>query len=109
MAVVKQGALGAMIRSAEGIVYVPAVEVDTVIDTTGAGDFWAAGFLYGLLNDCPLDACGHMGAFLGAQAVRHVGADLPAAAWGTAVDYFNPYLLKGKEIHETSDCRRHAG
>ncbi|HEX2952123.1 MAG TPA: adenosine kinase, partial [Armatimonadota bacterium] len=47
VAVVKLGAEGALIRSATDQVHVPASPAQTVVDTTGAGDFWAAGFLYG--------------------------------------------------------------
>ncbi|WP_054030275.1 adenosine kinase [Desulfatitalea tepidiphila] len=91
-AVVKQGAQGALVAANGKTIDVPAIEVDGVKDTTGAGDFWAAGFLYGLLNGCRPDVCGHLGAVLGAQAVRHMGAELPERDWLAAADYFKHYL-----------------
>ncbi|MBR9981531.1 MAG: adenosine kinase [Desulfatitalea sp.] len=91
-AVVKCGADGALIRSGGKTYETPAQNVDRVKDTTGAGDFWAAGFLYGLLNDCTLDACGHLGSILGAQVVRHLGANLPSAAWDNVAADFKRYL-----------------
>jgi sugar/nucleoside kinase (ribokinase family) len=93
-AVVKQGAQGALIKSNGATVDVPALAVDDVKDTTGAGDFWAAGFLYGHLNGYTPEACGHLGAVLGAQAVRHMGADLPEPEWASAAGYFKQYLLQ---------------
>ena len=52
---------------------VPAMEVDTVIDTTGAGDLFAAGFLYGLTSGCDLETCGRYGAIAAAEVIGHVG------------------------------------
>ncbi len=92
MAVVKCGAEGALIREKGKTYEVPAHYVDHVKDTTGAGDFWAAGFLYGLMNDCEMDACGHLGALLGATVVRHLGADLPSEAWDSIREDFKHYL-----------------
>ena len=48
IAIVKLGARGSLIRKGTEEVHVHAVTVDRVIDTTGAGDYFAAGFLYGL-------------------------------------------------------------
>lgn len=92
IAVVKRGADGALIRKKGKTYDVPAHNVDNVKDTTGAGDFWAAGFLYGLMNDCEMNACGHLGALLGAAVVRHLGADLPSADWDSVREDFKQYL-----------------
>ena len=45
-----------------------------VVDTTGAGDLYAAGFLYGLTHGCPLAECGRLGSLAAAEVISHVGA-----------------------------------
>ena len=52
---------------------VPAEPVDHVIDTTGAGDQYAAGFLYGLAHRRPLPACGRIGSSAAAEVISHYG------------------------------------
>jgi sugar/nucleoside kinase (ribokinase family) len=44
-----------------------------VIDTTGAGDLFAAGFLHGLTNGRDLETCGRLGAIAAAEVISHVG------------------------------------
>jgi sugar/nucleoside kinase (ribokinase family) len=60
---------------------VPALPGIKAIDTTGAGDYWAAGFLTGWLKKKPLKDCAAMGARLGAEIVQVIGADLDEATW----------------------------
>ncbi len=52
-----------------------------LVDSTGAGDMWAAGFLYGLGRGRNLQQCGGYGALLGAAVVQHEGASLPESEW----------------------------
>jgi sugar/nucleoside kinase (ribokinase family) len=92
LAVVKLGREGAIMKSGDATCRAGARRVEDVKDTTGAGDFWAAGFLYGLINQSGLEDCGRLGAVLGGEAVRHMGADLPAPAWADIIDYFDQYL-----------------
>jgi sugar/nucleoside kinase (ribokinase family) len=51
------------------------------VDTTGAGDLYAAGFLYGLIQDYPLAVCGRIGSLLSGKVVEVVGAKLAEAQW----------------------------
>jgi len=44
-----------------------------VLDTTGAGDLFAAGFLFGYTRDLPLDECAKLGAIAAAEVISHVG------------------------------------
>ncbi len=81
IAIVKRGARGALIRKGTERIDVPAVAVSQVVDTTGAGDFFAAGFLYGLVSGCPLPKCGLIGATVAAEVVQIVGTTLPAESW----------------------------
>lgn len=80
-AAVKVGAQGAWIASGAECVHVPAQTVRDVVDTTGAGDFWAAGFLYGWIRQCRLEECGFFGALLGAAVVQVDGTTLEEATW----------------------------
>ena len=72
--VVTRGAAGALaIRGGERI-DVPAEPVGEVVDTTGAGDLFAAGFLYGLATGATLEASGRMGCVAAAEVISHFGA-----------------------------------
>jgi sugar/nucleoside kinase (ribokinase family) len=78
----KWGGIAAVTRSAKGCVIVeegmvhevPAAPVKRVIDTTGAGDQFAAGFLYGLTHGKGLTDCGRLGALAAAEVISHYGA-----------------------------------
>src|SRR5580704_4948382 len=73
------GGIAAITRSAKGCVVmeegimhaIPAAPVSRVIDTTGAGDQFAAGFLYGLTHGKDLKACGRLGAIAAAEVISH--------------------------------------
>ncbi len=75
IAVVKVGKKGAFIQSANQKVKVEAVGVDA-IDTTGAGDLFASGFLFGLLNDWSLEKSGKCGAVMAGKIISKIGARL---------------------------------
>jgi sugar/nucleoside kinase (ribokinase family) len=64
---------GAVIAAGKEQVSVPAHPMGTVIDTTGAGDLYAAGFLFGLANNKPLAECGHIGAVAAGEVISHYG------------------------------------
>ncbi len=71
---VTRGAAGALLIDAEGIVEVAASRVDAVVDTTGAGDLYAAGVLYGLSRGLSLAECGRLGCAAAGEAIGHFGA-----------------------------------
>ena len=52
----------------------PAAHIERVVDTTGAGDLYAAGFLYGLTRDLPLTECARIGGLAAAEVISHFGA-----------------------------------
>jgi sugar/nucleoside kinase (ribokinase family) len=81
VAAVKLGAQGALVRSGSDTVRIAPVAAEHVIDTTGAGDLWAAGFLHGYVNGKPFDVCGRFGSVLGAEVVQHIGAEIPRHKW----------------------------
>lgn len=75
VAVVKIGAKGALIKQGDEVVRIQAVNTK-VIDTTGAGDLFASGFLYGLLNDWPLHKAGAAGAIMAGKIISKIGGRL---------------------------------
>lgn len=80
MAVVKVGARGAKISHGGGRAHVEACKV-LATDTTGAGDSWAAGFLYGLGSGMDIEQAGRVGAMVSAEVVQITGAALPEETW----------------------------
>jgi sugar/nucleoside kinase (ribokinase family) len=72
--VVTRGAEGSVVVSNRQRIDVPAHPVDVVVDTTGAGDLYAAGFLYGLTHDLELEACARLGGLAAAEVISHFGA-----------------------------------
>jgi len=81
LCVVKVGEKGALIKRGDEYVEVSAFPV-TPLDTTGAGDFFAAGFLHGYAHNYPLDVCGRVGALLASYVIRYMGPNLPGETWG---------------------------
>ncbi|MEI6557756.1 MAG: adenosine kinase [Rhodospirillaceae bacterium] len=74
MAVLTRGAAGASVVTREDVVSVPAAPVARVVDTTGAGDLFAAGFLYGHTNGASVERSARIGAIAAAEIISHVGA-----------------------------------
>jgi len=80
IAVVKVGKEGAFIRQGNNKWHIPAVAT-SVIDTTGAGDFFAAGFLAGLAAGFDLEKCGKIGSLMAGEVIKVVGAELEENIW----------------------------
>lgn len=72
-AAITVGARGSIIVTADQLIEVPAVPVRRVIDTTGAGDLYAAGFLHGLTTGRSLPECGRLGSIAAGEVISHVG------------------------------------
>jgi len=79
--VVKVGARGAYVADRAGVVHVPPPTVVKPVDTTGAGDGFAGGFLAAWLQGKALPECARWGALVGAEVVATVGAQVPTARW----------------------------
>ncbi len=80
IAVVKIGKKGSLIMSGQHRYEVNAVPVNS-IDTTGAGDLYAAGFLYGLMNNLSLDVCGEIGSLTAGNIIEVIGARMGEDRW----------------------------
>ncbi len=74
VAVVTRSEKGCLVISPDGTEAVPAFPVDRVVDTTGAGDLFAAGFLSGLARGADDRTCGRLGAMAAAEVIQHLGA-----------------------------------
>jgi sugar/nucleoside kinase (ribokinase family) len=79
--VLKLGARGSVIALNGSHVAIDPVGDGRVVDTTGAGDLWAAGFLYGLVRQLPIDRCGMLGSHCGYAACKDVGATIAEPEW----------------------------
>ena len=88
IAVVKTGRGGSWIKRGDEVIKVDALAV-TPVDTTGAGDLYAAGFLYGFSNGFSLDKCGMFGSILAGKVIEIVGARMPQQKWAEAKDLVN--------------------
>jgi sugar/nucleoside kinase (ribokinase family) len=73
-AVLTRSAQGSVIVTKTETTAVPAAPVRAVVDTTGAGDLYASGFLYGLTHGRDLAACGRLGSLCAAEIIGHFGA-----------------------------------
>ena len=73
IAAVTRSEKGSVIISGDEQHEIWAAAVDKVVDTTGAGDQYAAGFLYGLASDRSLGACGQLGSLAAAEVISHYG------------------------------------
>ena len=73
LAVITVGERGSLVVTPDEVLAVPARPVDRVLDTTGAGDLFAAGFLYGLTRGDALHRCATLGAIAAAEVISHIG------------------------------------
>src|SRR3990170_282926 len=74
MAVLTRSEAGSVIVAAGETIAIAAEKVPQVVDMTGAGDLYAAGFLYGLTQGAPLKACGRLGSLAAGEGIGHIGA-----------------------------------
>ena len=73
MAVITQGENGSIVLSGDQTVKVPAASIEKLEDTTGAGDLYAAGFLFGLTRNRSLEDCARIGGLAAAEVIQHIG------------------------------------
>jgi sugar/nucleoside kinase (ribokinase family) len=74
LAVVTMSEEGSMVVGGGRRVAVPPAKVERIVDLTGAGDLYAAGFLFGLSRGFPYDVCGRLGSLAAAEVISHIGA-----------------------------------
>jgi sugar/nucleoside kinase (ribokinase family) len=84
IAVMKLGKRGSVIMrggGAETVTVAPFGDGRPAVDTTGAGDLWAGGFLYGLVNGYALEKCGELASMCGYEVCQVAGAHIPKEGW----------------------------
>ena len=81
IAIVKVGCRGSLIRKGTEEVKVDAIPVKKVLDTTGAGDYFSAGFLYGLTCGYSLEKCSKIGSILSGNVIQVIGTTIPKERW----------------------------
>ena len=81
IAVLNVGSRGSFIHYDGKIQRIYANGDGTVVDTTGAGDLWASGFLFSLVKGLPLKKCGELGAACGYEVCRVTGTKIPDEGW----------------------------
>src|SRR5450631_352279 len=74
LGVVTRSEKGCVVVSADGVVAVPAFPIEKMVDSTGAGDLFAAGFLFGLVRGAGHENAGRLGALAAAEVIQHIGA-----------------------------------
>jgi sugar/nucleoside kinase (ribokinase family) len=74
LGVVTRSEKGCVVTAADKVITVPAVAVEKLVDTTGAGDLFAAGFLFGMVRGASHHDCGRLGALAAAEVIQHIGA-----------------------------------
>jgi sugar/nucleoside kinase (ribokinase family) len=74
LGVVTRSEKGCVVASKDRVIAVPAFPIKKMVDTTGAGDLFAAGFLFGLVRDAGFEAAGRLGALAAAEVIQHIGA-----------------------------------
>ena len=74
LGVVTRSEKGCVVAAKDGVTAVPAFPIEKLVDTTGAGDLFAAGFLFGLVRDASHETCGRLGALAAAEVIQHIGA-----------------------------------
>lgn len=82
IAVVKMGENGCFVSQAQEKIFQPAFDVD-VIDTTGAGDLFASGFLHGYLSKQSLSECARYGTLVASFCIQSLGSEIDKTAWQT--------------------------
>lgn len=80
IAVVKTGSEGSLIKRGDEILKIGTIKVD-LKDTTGAGDLYASGFLYGYAMDYSLRKCGLFGSILAGNVIEEIGAKIADSRW----------------------------
>ena len=82
LSILKKGSDGSII-SYNGIKTHISTEPVKSIDTTGAGDLYAAGFIYGLINSLPIDKCGQIASLTAANVIQVIGTKLSDKTWNS--------------------------
>lgn len=93
IAIVKLGANGSLIKQGSDEVHVPAPVINS-IDTTGAGDIYASGFLFGQSKGLSLKKCGQLGTLLASEVIQVIGPKLNSESWKKIEEKSNEIIVE---------------
>ncbi|KAL0323132.1 UNVERIFIED_CONTAM: hypothetical protein Sangu_1932500 [Sesamum angustifolium] len=96
-AVVTLGSKGCIAKHGKEVVRVPAIGEAVALDATGAGDLFASGFLYGLVNGLSLEDCCRIGSCSGGSVIRSLGGEVTPENWQWM---YKQMQIKGLNIPE---------
>ncbi len=82
LAVLKIGRRGSIVNHAGKDIKIEPLVCPNAVDTTGAGDLWAAGFLFGLVSGYSIEKSGEFASACGSEVCQVVGANIPEDGWG---------------------------
>lgn len=104
VAVVLCGNKGCLVATKDTLINVPVRNV-AVVDTTGAGDLFASGFLYGLLQGYSIERCAYIGNYLGSSVIQHIGAEIPPDQWEAILSHVTqePSFLAKNNVSITTE------
>lgn len=102
IAVVKIGSKGSLIQKGNDVYKVGVIKVNP-IDTTGAGDLYAAGFIFGLSKNLPLSTCGELGALLSGNVIETIGPKMQTEVWKKIHSIKHSIIIEGKSITIKTD------
>ncbi|MBN2480728.1 MAG: adenosine kinase [Bacteroidales bacterium] len=94
--IVKTGGKGSWIMH-DGALYRAGIIDVRCIDTTGAGDLYATGFIYGIIKGFKPDLCGETGALLAGKVIEEPGAKISPAGWDYIYEILDKEFLEGPE------------
>jgi sugar/nucleoside kinase (ribokinase family) len=80
-AVLKVGSRGSYVSHNNTVSRIAPIKGNAPVDTTGAGDLWAAGFLYGIANGLSIEKSGRLGSMCGYEVCQVMGAQIPEQVW----------------------------
>jgi sugar/nucleoside kinase (ribokinase family) len=79
--VIKEGAKGSWVKNKEMFVHIPVYKEIHPVDTTAAGDYYAAGFFYGMVIGVNIEKCARLGTLLSYYIIQVVGTKLSEETW----------------------------
>ena len=91
ISVVKLGKKGSILKKKDLIVRNKSIETKNCIDTTGAGDFWASGFLYGISKGLHMKDCSYIGTLLASSVIQEYGGQISEKTWNKILAELNKY------------------
>jgi sugar/nucleoside kinase (ribokinase family) len=93
IAVVKVGRKGSLVQRGKEVHRIGIIDA-TPLDKTGAGDLYASGFIYGLINKYPLNICGEIGSILSGKVIEVVGPKMDDHIWDTIKEMISEVIPK---------------